>query len=89
MFTDETELLGNAEKSDDDGDEPRVERVRARRRHRLEDHHLQKDQAWSTSDEGGAAAPSRFNKNKTVIISVTRLGDLLDFGPLFKAFGNN
>ena len=21
--------------------------------------------------------------------SVTRLGDLLDFGPLFKAFGNN
>ena len=22
-------------------------------------------------------------------ISVTRLGDLLDFGPLFKAFGNN
>ena len=23
------------------------------------------------------------------ITSVTRLGDLLDFGPLFKAFGNN
>ena len=24
-----------------------------------------------------------------VAISVTRLGDLLDFGQLFKAFGNN
>ena len=24
-----------------------------------------------------------------IIISVTRLGDLLDFGQLFKAFGNN
>ena len=24
-----------------------------------------------------------------VMISVTRLGDLLDFGQLFKAFGNN
>ena len=23
------------------------------------------------------------------IVSVTRLGDLLDFGQLFKAFGNN
>ena len=26
---------------------------------------------------------------KSAIISVTRFGDLLDFGPLFKAFGNN
>ena len=24
-----------------------------------------------------------------VVVSVTRLGDLLDFGPLFKALGNN
>ena len=24
-----------------------------------------------------------------VVISVTRLGDLLDFGQVFKAFGNN
>ena len=26
---------------------------------------------------------------KEVAISVTRLGDLLDFGQLFKAYGNN
>ena len=25
---------------------------------------------------------------KVALASVTRLGDLLDFGPLFKAFGN-
>ena len=26
---------------------------------------------------------------KTTVASVTRFDDLLDFGPLFKAFGNN
>ena len=33
MFTDETELLGNAEKSDDDGDEPRLDEVGLRQPH--------------------------------------------------------
>ena len=28
-------------------------------------------------------------KSLTLTISVTRLGDILDFGQLFKAFGNN
>ena len=31
----------------------------------------------------------RRKKKDVVVISVTRLGDLLDFGKLFKAFGNN
>ena len=31
---------------------------------------------------------TRFDINQ-VATSVTRLGDLLEFGPLFKAFGNN
>ena len=83
MFTDETELLGNAEKSDDDGDEPRVERVRARRRHRLEDHHLQKDQAWSTSDEGGAAAPSRFNKKQDCYFKCDQIGRFIGLWATF------
>ena len=29
------------------------------------------------------------NIQKSIGISVTKLGDLLDFGQLFKAFGNN
>ena len=31
----------------------------------------------------------RRKKKDVVVICVTRLGDLLDFGKLFKAFGNN
>ena len=32
---------------------------------------------------------TKLNKKRTVLTSVTRLGDLLDFGHLFKASGNN
>ena len=38
-----------------------------------------------TSGVGG----NRFFNLATITASVTRLGDLLDFGPFFKAFGNN
>ena len=36
------------------------------------------------------AREDRFESTLTrLLVSVTRLGDLLDFGQLFKAFGNN
>ena len=31
----------------------------------------------------------RYGELKSLVASVTRLGDLLDLGQLFKAFGNN
>ena len=37
---------------------------------------------------GSVQAPNSAT-GKVVLISETRLGDLLDFGELFKAFGNN
>ena len=32
---------------------------------------------------------SRYEPGSFALFSVTRLGDLLDFGQVFKAFGNN
>jgi hypothetical protein len=40
QLTDQAKLLANSEASDDDGDEPRVESVGARRGLGLEDHQL-------------------------------------------------
>ena len=34
-------------------------------------------------------AAKRVRKSRRGLLSVTRLGDLLDLGQLFKAFGNN
>ena len=45
----------------------------------------ERTEGWSHSQESGA-----FNQALLVSrISVTRLGDILDFGQLFKAFGDN
>ena len=49
---------------------------------------------WRQDNELDESSRSRFLKSlsaakSTVMTSATRLGDLLDFGQLFKAFGNN
>ena len=46
-------------------------------------HHIKYFWLWSSFGEW------RICFSMVVGNSVTRLGDLLDFGPLFKAFGNN
>ena len=44
---------------------------------------------WLFLDFPSALGPKANPKACTFTISATRLGNLLDFGQLFKAFGNN
>ena len=47
---------------------------------------------WLKADNSGGGIPANGEKTLIelfVVGSVTRLGDLLDFGQLFKACGNN
>ena len=46
------------------------------------------NKVWSYLDNF-APVHVKLRKQATTAISVTRLGDLLDFGQLIKAFGNN